>query len=501
MPEQWSDLTPAAQDLVRRRLTGALTPDQTSPNRSLNSDRDWPLTADQMRLWFLHELKPGRTDYNVAACWRATGPLDLALLDKALVELVIRHEALRLTMPTTRGIPSSRATPPPRSVLTVHELGSVTDAEDEAERIARQYSEWGFDLANGPLYRFWVLRINPEHHVFGMVVHHIVIDRESLGILSNELISRLLGGNSNDLVHSVRSTRFVEHATRATGNRSISKIADHQFWTAALEGVDPILDVATDFPRPEVLSGGAGEVTIAVDEETTHKCLALASEEKTTAFVVGLAAFSLLLHRYASANTFTIGCPFSARSTSDVEDVVGFFARSLPVPCRWTTAKDLTFRQLVRETRRTFLDVHEHQHLPLEEIVSVSDAPHEVSRNPLFQVWYDLSFAVNSGPLGTQTLNIESCPYGVTHTRFDIEMHITVSAENTSVRVLYSSDLFLPESMQSFAQSFVRLLVNGLRDPDVRALSLPLMESTDLANLTHAWHASRDAPRHELGVD
>jgi len=151
------------------------------------SERVAPLSPAQERLWFVQQLAPEATFDNVPTAMRVEGPLDEAALDRALCEVVRRHEILRTTFEALDGMPRQRVGPSPESVLATLDLRGSDEPVAEARRVASAEATAPFDLERGPLLRALLLRLGPADHVLMLSLHHIVCDAASFGLLAREL--------------------------------------------------------------------------------------------------------------------------------------------------------------------------------------------------------------------------------------------------------------------------------------------------------------------------
>lgn len=487
-PQPLQTFSSEAQELIRRRLAGvAATPDSKASQAWAVRPELVPLSPDQRRLWFLGELRPSRADYNVATAWRLRGPLRTTELDTVLTELVSLHDQLRVVVVVDGGEPYQRVTLPPASVLAEHDLSGDDDRERAALALARERSAAPFNLEAGPLYRFWIARLAPDDHIFGIVVHHIVVDRESLAVLLEDLVARY-GRDGERIATPPPPGGYADYAAAQHRLPRGGASPHWEFWRGQLDGVTGILDLPTDRDRPNrMLSGDAGEAIATVSPAVAVAVRTLADICATTPFVVCLAALEALLFRYTGATSFTVGCPFSARDRRELERVVGFFVRSLPLVASRQSASDSTFRQLVEDARETMLGAHEHQAIPLEDLVSLVDGPRDTSYNPLFQVWFDYAASDPAVVTWASPLAAELVDCGDHRARFDLEMHITEASDELRVRLLYARELFDAETAEDVIRHYGRLLAAAVCAPETTLSRLPLLGQDEIDVIVNDW--------------
>ncbi|MEN3357966.1 MAG: hypothetical protein V7637_1948 [Mycobacteriales bacterium] len=491
MPSESTALSSEAQELLRRRLAGLAQVDApAAPAQRAEHSRRRPLSPDQRRLWFLDQLKPNRADYNVAAAWRLSGPVSPGALDAALVDVVSRQDALRTAVAVGDGETWAWLAPPPTSLLQEHDLSTADDPIGTARRLAFDESRRPLDLENGPLYRFWLARLGPDDHVFGVTVHHLVFDRDSLVIMLEQLFAAYeRAGSLAPTEPGLPSAGHADYARTSPAIGSGARHAEHlDYWRRQLAGVGVFLDLPTDHERPRGgLSGVAGEARVEFGSGDTAAIRALADGNDTTPFAVCLAAFEALLYRCTGAASFAVGCPFTARDRVESERLIGFFTRSLPIVTRLGMQTDPTFCGLVHEAREAMLAAHEHQETPLEDILALVQPPREVSHNPLFQVWFDYAVGDADDVPWPPHLTATAFPCGDTATRFDLELHLTEKSRTLEARLLYSAELFEADTAEQLAGSYRRLLAAAAAAPDTRLSRLPLLGQDDIETIVNAW--------------
>lgn len=497
MPSDPLGLNRDAQVFLRRRLAGlgGAQAVSLSENDGVQGGLT-PLSPDQRRLWFLDGLKPHRADYNVAAAWRVSGPLNPSVLDAALIDIVKRHDALRTVIVVSAGEPQAQLASTPSSLLDKHDLSSEDDPIESARLLAAEKSRLVLDLETGPLYRFWLAELGRDDRVFGFTVHHLVFDRDSLVILLQDLVEtyeHIDGGRSVP-------TPVAPVATYANYARALHEMETHadrqplrDYWREQLEGVSAFLDLPTDQRRPTSgPSGTAGECRVELDSFGAKAIQRLARHGGTSPFVVCLAAFNALLYRYTNAPSFSVGCPFTARNRVEFEQLIGFFTRSLPIAIWRNLTGDPSFRRLVGEAREAMLGAHEHQAVALEDILSLLRSPRDVAYNPLFQVWFDYAVSDAEDVRWPTGLTAAPFPCADSRTRFDLELHLTEKQGKVEMRLLYSADLFERETAEEFIGCYRRLLEAAVAAPDTALSRLPLLGGGDIESIVNGWSLARE---------
>ena len=292
-----------------------------------------PLSFAQQRLWFIEQLEPGSTAYHMPSVLRLRGPLDARVLERALGEVVRRHEALRTTFGESEGVPFQVVHPAGAARLEVTDLSRLAPAEREAEarRLAREEAQRPFDLRAGPLFRTRLLRLGEEEHVLVLAMHHVVSDGWSMGVLFGELSAlyeAFARGEASPLPELP-----VQYADFAVWQRAwlSGEVLERQiaWWRERLEGAPPLLELPTDRARPATQDPRAGRVFRALPPETAEGVRALARREGATLYMVLLAALDLLLARWSGQEDVVVGTPIANRTRRETEGLIGFFVNTL----------------------------------------------------------------------------------------------------------------------------------------------------------------------------
>ncbi|HST57463.1 MAG TPA: condensation domain-containing protein, partial [Longimicrobium sp.] len=344
-----ADLSPAQLAALQARLRalrGEAAVDAGIPRRAGTGPVQ--LSFAQQRLWFLDQLEPGSAAYNIPFALRMRGPLDAAVLSRSLDEVVRRHETLRTTLPVVDGVPVQMIAPPSPRPIPLVDLGNLpADARDaEARRLARDEALRPFDLARGPLLRATLLRLAADEHVALFTLHHVVADGWSTRVLVREITALYTAFSRG--APSPLPEPALQYADYGEWQRAwlAGGVLEEQlgWWRERLAGAPPLLELPTDRPRP-ARAGSAGDSRpIRLAPETLRALADLSQGEGATLFMTVLAAFAVLLGRYAGQDDVVVGTPVAGRSRLEVENVVGFFVNMLAL--RTDLSGDPSFRAL-----------------------------------------------------------------------------------------------------------------------------------------------------------
>ncbi|HST57595.1 MAG TPA: amino acid adenylation domain-containing protein, partial [Longimicrobium sp.] len=476
----------AAVEEVRRAglplLPPVLPADRTRP---------LPLSFAQERLWFLDRMEPGSTVYNIDWPFRLSGALDVAALERALGEVVRRHEALRTTFRTLDGAPVQVIAPFRGFVLPVEDLSHVAEVEAEVRRRATAEGERPFDLAAGPLFRATLLRLAPDEHALLLGMHHVVSDGWSLGVLHGELSA--LYAAYRDGGESPLPDLPVQYADYAVWQREqlTGDLLDRQlaWWTERLAGAPALLELPTDHPRPAVQGYRGALEPVALPAALLGRLQALGRGEGATLFMVVLAAFQVLLGKYAGSGDVVVGTPIAGRTRAETEGLIGFFVNTLAL--RTDLSGDPAFRTVLRRVRQATLGAYEHQDVPLERLVAELQPERSQGHSPLFQVTFALGGEVPRG--GLPGLHGEEVDADLSVAKFDLALTLTSHAGGLDGTLGYRTDLFERGTIARMVRHLGRVLEQVADDADAPLSRLELTGAEERGMMLHAWNRTERA--------
>ena len=448
---------------------------------------DMHLSFGQERLWFLHQLNPGDAAYHIVAQIRFTRTLDVPVLERTLAEVVRRHETLRTTFDSLDGRPIVHVHPPQPIELTRFDLRDrlEPDRSRARERIQQEESSRPFDLGSGPLMRLTLIQTEPAQWDLLVVQHHIISDRWSLGIFIRELTTLYRDfeqGQSPSLGEP--RIQYVDFAQWQRTRMQGGLLGEHlTFWRKLLAGQLPILNLPTDRPRsPEQTHCGAWE-TRTLSSAGSRGVRQLSGSAAATPFMIFLAAFDALLHRYTGQDDILVGSPIAGRDNSLVEGLIGCFVNMLVF--RTDLTGNPTFRTLVSRVRDVAVGVYSHAELPFEMLVADLRPPRDLSRSPFFQV----ALALQTAPKSVEmTEDITSAASG--GTLFDLTLFIVEHNDHFSVTAEYNVDLFDRETIARMLGHFEVLIAAATGDPDRPIQELPLLSPHEQVDAVRTWNST-----------
>jgi amino acid adenylation domain-containing protein len=449
-----------------------------------------PLSFAQERLWLVDRMEPGSTVYNIPMAWRLGGALDGAALERALGEIVRRHESLRTVFAEVDGLPVQVIAPFGGFALPVEDLSDLGEAA-LGQRV-REEAARPFDLAAGPLFRAALLRLGAEDHVLLLSMHHIVSDGWSMGVFFRELSALYAAYHEGG--ESPLAELEVQYADYAVWQREqlAGEALDRQlaYWRERLAGAPELLELPTDRPRPAVQTYRGATVPMEFSRELLERLQALERTEGATLYMVLLSAFQVLLSRYGGSEDVVVGSPIAGRTRGEVEGLIGFFVNTLVL--RTDLSGDPSFRELLGRVREATLGAYEHQEMPFERLVAELSPERSLSHSPLFQVSFTLGDAQDTGG-GLAGLSVREAAAELEVAKFDLSLGLTATAQGLRGELNYSTDLFEPDTARRMARHLERVLEQVAWDADLRLSELRLAGEEERALLA-AGHATRSFP-------
>ncbi|MFJ2261195.1 amino acid adenylation domain-containing protein, partial [Streptomyces sp. NPDC087844] len=470
------------------------------PVTAADRGQDLPLSFAQQRLWFLHQFDPGSAEYIAPAHIRLRGQVDVAALGAALSGVVARHEVLRTRLvASTDGVAYQVIDAPVSVPLPLRDVSGAVDPQAAARALVVAEAGRAFDLSAGPLVRAVLIRLAADEHVLALVMHHVVSDEWSGRILRRELSA--LYEAFRDGEPSPLAPLAVQYADFAVWQRQwlAGAVLEEQlgYWRSVLSGA-AVLELPLDRPRPAVRSTEGGVVGVRVPAATADALRVLSRRGGTTMSMTLLAAFSVLLGRYAGTDDVVVGTPVANRNRGETEDLIGFFVNTLVM--RADLSGDPSFTELLGRVREMALGAYAHQDLPFEQLVDELGTERDRSRSPLFQVLFNYDTAEAAGDtggrpdeLGWENVADQSgglSPAGPMLISFDLALRLGDNGEELAGELQYSTALFDASTVERMAGHLLSLLDALAADAARPVAELPLLTTAERQQLLEERHGA-----------
>lgn len=466
------------------------------------SQQEYPLSFAQERFWFLWKLEPGSTAYHRPTFLHLTGALDLGRLQKALDQVVARHEVLRTIFPQVDGVVQARLLPPGPVPLPLHDLGGL---EEEVQRqrldeLARAVVDRLFDLEQGPLIHATLVRLSNTDHVLLLGMHHAIADAWSASVVQDELAKAYGGAGEGQVEETLPPS--LQYADYAAWQRECADAGvwadDLTYWKEELKGALPVLDLPYAKPRRELQQTEAVTLVSRLTPESRQAWQSLCKEERVTPFMVLAAALGVLLHRHSGQEEVILGCPVAGRTELATESMLGCFINTLAL--RLPFEAGVTFREMLGKVRAKALHAYEHQALPFEKVVEAVHPERHLHHTPVFQCLFIYREQAPS-PVLAEGLNIGPWDRQDAVTPFDLCLDVTESGDGGLIcRWQFNAGLLPEAAVRTLGTGFETLLSHLGKEAGEPVSRLRILPEAARAQLIHFGTGALTEPSGEMTV-
>ena len=440
----------------------------------------------QERLWFLDQLLAGQGAYTMAPCVRLRGALDVGALERALSTIVSRHEALRTVFRAVDGVPMQIVADPSPFPLSVVDLGGQ---EDRLGTLLGEEAARPFDLGRGPLFRAILYRVDADEHVLVLLMHHIISDAWSVGVLLEELAVLYRGFvGEHEASLPELPIQYADFAEWQRGwLRGEALETQLAYWRGQLSGAPQVLDLPTDHPRPPEETHRGAQLHFLIPRDVGERVSALARHEGVTVFMTLLAAFEVMLWRHTGQEHLLVGTPVANRGRTELEGLIGLFVNTLVL--RGDLSGNPTVQQFLKRVRETCLGAYANQDLPFEKLVEELKPARDLSRNPLFQVM--LAFE-NMARDVSDMPGLSVTPVDIVHgaSQMDLTLYVRETPEGLQGTFEYATDLFDEATIARMAGHWQSILEGMTASPDIRVSELHMLTDPERVQLLVEWNAT-----------
>ncbi|MBI3789505.1 MAG: amino acid adenylation domain-containing protein [Gemmatimonadetes bacterium] len=439
-----------------------------------------PMSYAQEMVWLLDRATPGLTAYNVPRAFRLRGALDVAALEAALADVVTRHEVLRTTYHAGDHGPVQRVAPAGAQALPVTDLTArdASERESEVGRLIYEEAHTHFDLARDPMLRARLLRVGPTDHVLLLTTHHIASDGWSKGVLFADLSAAYAARAAGRA--PAWAPLPIQYGDFAAWQRAALAGAEHAehlaFWRERLAAPLPDLALPTDFARPAVAGYEAARTVAVLPMPLVERLRELGYAHGATPYMVLLAAYHAVLHRYTGQDDIVTGSPIAGRTRAETEGLIGFFANTLVM--RTDLAGDPTFAELLERISDRAMGAYEHGDVPFEKLaLDLREGQAMDAATPLFRCVLTMEDTIEATlTLGAATVEVLPVEYG--QGKFDLTLLVAEVPEGLRLTLGARSDLFAPGYGDRFLGHVRAVIEAAVADADVRvsSIALPTLE-------------------------
>ncbi|WP_042161234.1 non-ribosomal peptide synthetase [Paenibacillus gorillae] len=448
----------------------AIRIDNAPPNRpafiTRAADRPfYPLSLAQNRLFVLQQLYPDSTAYNLPLALNLRGKLDQDRLREAIQGLIDRHEPLRTSFDWIDGKPTQHVHDRVSFQLSKHLLLEAADLNIFARTVVRP-----FDLRKAPLIRAFLATDGESRHTLLLDMHHIVTDGVSMNVMASDFEQLYRGRSLQPLAVHYKDAAVWQQEWMA----SEARVQQEQYWAFRLAGMLPVLQLPTDYPRPQEQSFEGAKLAVQIPAELAQGIGTAAEQWGVTPFHIWLAAYHALLHLMTGQDDHIVGTPTAGRFHPATESLVGMFVNTLPI--RSEPSGDLPFRDFAWQIKETMLAALDNSLLPFEHMVTMLDVPRDLSRNPLFDTMFVMQH-MESGQAAADALQFEAQVPDNRVSKLDLTFEIAdQGAKGTALTIEYATALFNEDSIRRMTEWYFRIISLALAEPEIPLAVIGLLD-------------------------
>lgn len=475
---------------LAHRIAGIKGQDHPSvpPVTRASRNSPLPLSYAQQRLWFIDQLETPGGAYNIPVVLKLQGPLDVECFHRTLSTVVQRHEILRTRFDQVDGKPGQYIEPAVEMKLEVEDLRSLDESDRDAEvqRWTTAETSSPFHLTSAPLLRARLLRLADEEFILLLVMHHIVSDGWSMGVLVSEvgtIYAAFLAGRASPLPEL--QIQYADYAVwqRAWLQGQILE-TELSYWREQLKDL-PFSELPADRPWPSTRDYLGKSEPIHIPHEIMMRLRRVARAEGVTIYMLLLAAFQMVLSRWTGCEDLATGCPVANRNQSETEALIGFFVNQLVL--RGDLTQNPTFSELLVRMRKTCLSAYAHQNLPFERLVEELIEERNLAKTPFFQAM----LVLQNAPLGAIELKgltlspIKAAEISATQ---DLTLALSEIGTELTGALAYRSELYDPSTIQRFLSHLSRVLYQIGEDATTRVGAFEFISQAEKHQLLQVWN-------------
>ncbi len=444
----------------------------------------YPLSSAQKRIFIIQQADVDTTTYNMPGIMLLTGEPDRQRLEDVFKCLISRHETLRTSFDIIDGIP----------VQKIHELvefnidyielersNEINSDADLNEKINQVVMDFicPFDLSKVPLLRVSLVKVEDRRYILMYDMHHIISDGVSMSILIKEFMEIYKGGKLKDL-----RIQYKDYAVWQNEFLQSSKINEKkQYWLDRFSGEIPVLNMPTDFPRPEIRNYDGDQVSCLLEKDIVQKLHRVASKNGSTIYMVLLAAYNVLLSKYTGQEDIIIGTPSAGRSHLDIEGIIGMFVNAFAM--RNFPESSKTFREFLNEVKKNCIDVYSNHEYQFEELFDALNIKRDLNRNPIFDTAFILQ---NIEMLSLEIADLKIEPYSGMEkiiSKLDLSLSASEIYKGISFNMVYCTALFKKSTIERIMSDYIDILSQISEDIDIRLKDIYIAKNVRLSNKTH----------------
>nr|WP_150149854.1 non-ribosomal peptide synthase/polyketide synthase [Bacillus swezeyi] len=443
------------------------------------------LSSAQKRLYILNKIEGSGLSYNIPFTMKVKGGFDIRRFENVLKNITGRHEAFRTSFLMAEGEPVQKIEKNIDFSIKYSELGSSSISE-KIKAFVRP-----FDLEKAPLFRAEVVKVDEKEHILLFDMHHIISDGASMGVLTKEICDLYDGKELEPL-----NIQYKDYSEWQRAFYQKDEIKNQKnYWLNVFKGEIPVLNMPTDFPRPQMKSVEGDRISFKVDSELTKNLHRIAKDNGVTMYMLLLAAYTVLLSKYTGQEDLIVGSPIQGRQHHDLKHVIGMFVNTLAM--RNYPKGEKTFTEYLKEVKETALKAYENQDYQFDDLVEQLDVNRDMSRNPLFDTMFVLQ-NLDHADAEIKGLTFEPYESDVHISKFDFTLSAIEKDAGIEFDLEYCTKLFNKETIKRMSEHFVHVLKEISNHTDMPLHKIEMMSGNERNTLLYQLNDTKtDFPKNQ----
>ncbi|MCK4258362.1 MAG: amino acid adenylation domain-containing protein [Halanaerobiales bacterium] len=452
----------------------------------------YSLSSAQKRLFILQKLETG---YNIPTVALLEGEIEIAKLEAVFRKLINRHESLR----TSFEMVDRQAVQKINDLSLDFAIEYFESIKVEADEIITNFIR-PFDIEKAPLFRVGLIKVAENEHLLIVDIHHIISDGTSIGIFVKDFMSLYSGEELPEL--RIQYKDYAEWQNTEQSNALIKK--QEEYWLKEFSGQIPVIDLPIDYQRPTVQSFAGNRNLFEIGHKETEGLKKLARNENATLYMVLLAVYNVLLAKLSGQDDIIVGTPIAGRRHPDLQSIIGVFINTLVLRNKPTA--DKRFTDFLGEVSNQTLQAFENQEYPFEGLVQKANVARDVSRNPLFDVFFALQ-NMDMPEVEIPGLKLKPYDFESEVSKFDLSFYGVeiddVDGNSLRFTVEYSTKLFKEETIQRFIGYFMKIVSAVLEESENKLADIEILTESEKTQILYdfndtALEYSKDKTIHQI---
>lgn len=461
-----------------------LLPVSYMPIKPVPLAADYALSPAQQMLWILNHIDKNAFNYNEGEVYELTGDIDPEVLKETLTIIIDRHEALRTVFLQQLDVPRQVVMDKSFHPLNFYYADVINRSESDAFSIVQQHLAMPFDLAQGPLYRMVLVRVADDRYLFTLVMHHIITDDWSAGLLMKEFLEiyDVVLRKAYELLPPAPVVTYKDYVSWD----AMQPKDDRDYWTGIFKDGIPVIDLPYDVKPGPLSKKGGGRYSARVDQDTMLRLQRLCQDEQVSLFMVLVSALSVLLARYSGKYDMVIGTPVANRQHPDLDEVVGFFVNLLPLRITFDERENL--QGIIKRVRKVCLDAYDHSNYPFDQLLKDVPYDRDLSRSPVFDVLINHQ---TETVYHSENIRLRKVGRPVVGSKYPLAFYIEERVTQMDIVIEYDSALFASTRICQMADHYIRILHAFTEDRTVTVGYVSYLTTPEVQQLLYTFNHSR----------